>query len=204
MQADFQAGAERNPGFTGTSVVVSFYRRRLPHWHPEGASLFITWRNFGSLPPHRYVDPAGLTSGQSFACIDRYLDRAECGPLWLSRHDIAEFVSEAIRLGERELRQYRLHAWSVMPNHVHLLITPMIELRRLAQSLKGFTARQANLMLGRTGQPFWERESYDHWVRNEEEFQRIARYVERNPVRAGLARRPEEYRWSSAYPAEGE
>ncbi|MGJ5816833.1 transposase [Paludibaculum fermentans] len=162
----------------------------------------MTWRNFGSLPPHRYVAPAGLTSGQSFACIDRYLDRAECGPLWLSRNDIADFVSEAIRCGERELNQYQLHAWSVMPNHVHLLITPVIELRRLAQSLKGFTARQANLMLGRTGSPFWERESYDHWVRNEEEFQRIVRYVERNPVRAGLAGRAEEYRWSSAYRAE--
>ncbi|WP_321477788.1 transposase [uncultured Paludibaculum sp.] len=108
-------------------------------------------------------------------------------------------MTDAIGFGERELKHYQLHAWSIMPNHVHLLITPIVEFRHLAQSFKGFTARHANMILGRTGQPFWQRESYDRWVRNEEEFQRIVRYVERNSVRAGLAGSPEEYRWSSAY-----
>jgi len=72
-----------------------------------------------------------------------------------------------------------------MANHVHVLllrITPS----RLLQSLKGFTAREANRVLGRTGEPFWQAESYDHWVRDENEYGRIAAYIENNPVKAGL------------------
>src|ERR1019366_1730054 len=74
---------------------------------------------------------------------------------------------------------------------------PKVSPSRLLQSLKGATARQANLLLGRTGETFWQAESYDHWVRNEREFQRIAAYIEENPVSAGLAATPEDWRWSS-------
>jgi putative transposase len=66
--------------------------------------------------------------------------------------------------------------------------------------LKGFTAREANKLLGRTGEPFWRRESYDRWVRDESEWNRIARYIERNPVKAGLVAQIEDYPWSSANP----
>jgi hypothetical protein len=66
------------------------------------------------------------------------------------------------------------------------------------KSLKGVTAREANKILGRTGEPFWQHESYDHWVRNAEEFERIRLYIENNPVKAGLAAQPSAYRWSSA------
>ena len=71
-----------------------------------------------------------------------------------------------------------------MANHVHLLLTPQVTASKLQQSVKGFTARQANQLLGRIGEQFWQRESYDRWVRNEREFQRIAGYIERNPVTA--------------------
>ncbi|MGE5645668.1 MAG: transposase [Acidobacteriota bacterium] len=94
---------------------------------------------------------------------------------------------------------YRLHAWVVMANHVHVLLTPRVTASKLHQSVKGFTARQANELLGRTGEQFWQRESYDRWVRNEQEFQRIVGYIERNPVTAGLVARVEDYRWSSAH-----
>jgi type I restriction enzyme R subunit/putative DNA methylase len=86
-----------------------------------------------------------------------------------------------------------------MPNHVHLLLTPLISGSKLMQSIKGFTAREANRILGFTGQPFWQAESYDHWVRNDAEFSRIANYIEENPVRARLARSADDYRWSSGY-----
>ena len=69
---------------------------------------------------------------------------------------------------------------------------------RLLRSLKGYTAYQANRLLGRTGEPFWQRESYDHWVRSQEEWQRIAAYIENNPVKAGVVSQAEEYRWASA------
>jgi putative transposase len=87
-----------------------------------------------------------------------------------------------------------------MPNHVHLLVTPLVEVSKLMQSLKRFTARQGNRMLGLTGQPFWQDESYDRLVRSRQEFQRIAHYIERNPVNAGLTATAEEFPWSSAGP----
>jgi putative transposase len=86
-----------------------------------------------------------------------------------------------------------------MPNHVHLLLTPKIETSIALRKLKGTSAREANKLLGLTGQPFWQGESYDHLVRSPEEFERIENYILQNPVRAGLARVPEEYPWSSGF-----
>jgi len=51
---------------------------------------------------------------------------------------------------------------------------------------------------GRTGEPFWQKESYDHWVRNPSELEKIRTYIENNPVKAGLVRNPQDYLWSSA------
>ena len=107
-------------------------------------------------------------------------------------------VVDAIRYRDR--RAYRLHAFVVMPNHVHLLITPLEVVPKVMQSFKRFTAREGNRMLGLTGQPFWQDESYDRLVRNDTEFERIVHYIETNPVKAGLAAAPEESPWSSARP----
>ena len=85
-----------------------------------------------------------------------------------------------------------------MPNHVHLLLTPAIPLPQITKSLKGITAKRANLVLGLTGIPFWQEESYDHTVRDGGELERIRRYIETNPVRAGLVTEAGDYRWSSA------
>jgi hypothetical protein len=87
-----------------------------------------------------------------------------------------------------------------MPNHVHLLITPAISISEIMQSLKRFTARRANQILGLTGQPFWQDESYDRLVRNAMEFHRIMKYIERNPVVAGLAESGEAFPWYGARP----
>jgi putative transposase len=72
------------------------------------------------------------------------------------------------------------------------------------QWLKGTTAREANLILARTGKPFWQPESYDHWVRDPQELERIVAYIENNPVQAGLAAQPLAYQWSSAWSGDGE
>ena len=79
-------------------------------------------------------------------------------------------------------------------------MTPLVEVSKVMQSLKRFTAREGNRILGLTGRPFWQDESYDRLVRNQTEFQRIAHYIEMNPVKAGLAATPEEFAWSSARP----
>jgi len=85
-----------------------------------------------------------------------------------------------------------------MPNHVHLLVTPNIPLSKLTRSLKGITAKRANAVLGRTGTPFWQEETFDRNVRNQPEFERIRSYIENNPVRAGLVLEAADYTWSSA------
>jgi putative transposase len=90
-----------------------------------------------------------------------------------------------------------LSSWRIM---FHLLITPCIEVPQLMQSLKRFTAREGNRILGHTGQTFWQDESYARLVRDEDKFQRITRYIEMNPVSAGLAAKPEDFLWSSARP----
>jgi REP element-mobilizing transposase RayT len=130
--------------------------------------------------------------------MDRMLDEARNGASYLRLPAVAEMVMEAIEYNSKTLGHYTLHAFVVMPNHVHLLATPRVSLPKLTKSLKGITAKRANELLATTGRPFWVEESYDHLVRNDREFEKIQPYVEENPVRAGLARTASEYRWSSA------
>jgi REP element-mobilizing transposase RayT len=178
---------------------MAFYRRRLPHWHPSAKPLFLTWHLHGSLPHQRFPPPGALSAGQAFVWMDRYLDAARSGPTWLAREAIAKIVVDAIHYAADALHHYDLHAYVVMANHVHLLVQPHVAPSKLLQSVKGFSAREANKALNRTGEPFWQTESYDHWVRDQTEFERVCRYIVKNPVRAGLAAKPEDYRWSSAY-----
>ena len=107
-------------------------------------------------------------------------------------------VAEAFHYNSDALCQYTLHAFVIMPNHVHLLLSPAIALDKLTKFLKGITAKRANLLLESTGTSFWQEESYDYLVRNDREFNQIRRYIENNPVRAGLVQEACEYRWSSA------
>jgi REP element-mobilizing transposase RayT len=174
------------------------HHRRLPHIYPEGKPLFITWHLHGSLPHSSYPPPGKLNAGQAFVWIDRHLDAARSGPLYLKQEPIAQLVIASIRYNAEQLQQYELHAFVVMANHVHLLVLPRVNPSRFLQSVKGYTAREANRLLGRTGQPFWQAESYDHWVRDDRESDRIRAYIENNPVRAGLVANAEDYPWSSA------
>jgi REP element-mobilizing transposase RayT len=177
---------------------VSFHIRRLPHLYFRSHPIFVTWRLYGSLPKGR-VFPRELTSGEVFVAVDRLLDNARTGPMYLSRPEIAGLMVDAIYNVQDRLRLYELHAYVVMANHVHLLITPSVALPKITQCLKRFTAQKANAMLGLTGHCFWQDESYDRLVRNDFEFRRIEKYIEMNPVKAGLVRAPEEFRWSSAW-----
>jgi putative transposase len=174
-----------------------FHVRKLPHYGRIDHPIFLTWRLSGTLPPGHFF-PSRIPSGQAFLAMDRLLDNASTGPLHLRRPEIANMVVDAIRF--RDGGPYRLHNYVVMANHVHLLITPRMPVPRLMQSLKRFTAREGIRILELTGHPFWQDESYDRLVRSEEEFARIALYIERNPVRAGMVATPEEYAWSSARP----
>ncbi|MBZ5723821.1 MAG: transposase [Acidobacteriia bacterium] len=177
---------------------MTLSRRRLPHIYEVDHAVFLTWRLYHSLPSHRPFPADSLTSGQAFAAMDRLLDEGGDGPVYLRQPALADMVVEALQHNARVLGHYVLHAFVVMPNHVHLLATPAVALPKLTKSLKGITAKRANAMLALTGSPFWQEESYDHLVRHEREFERIWNYIEENPVRAGLVKECSEYRWSSA------
>ncbi len=122
------------------------YRRNLPHIQPPGATFFLTARLFGTIPAQvgaelRATMQAELKLAEqlagtgkrhqrryeaykrAFGRTDQWLDRAEIGPTWLGKHDIANLVADAIH--HRDNREYELIAFTIMPNHIHLLITPL-------------------------------------------------------------------------------
>jgi putative transposase len=125
----------------------------------------------------------------------------------LETPSLAQIVVDAIRFFAED--RYDLYAYVVMPSHFHWLWLPrqgwvesLGEWRtpreRITYSVNRFTSTQCNRLLNKKG-PFWQKESYDHWVRDMEELERIIRYIEENPVKAGLAEAPEEWPFSSAH-----
>src|SRR5215510_2253545 len=130
------------------SSLVRHYERRLPHWDVVGQALFVTFRLHGSLPASRVFPPERLRNGRAFVAMDRLLDLNHSGPLFLSLPDVASLVVRARFDGER-LGRYQLHAFVVMPNHVHLLITPHVIAQHWLGPLKGFIGYAANRILGR-------------------------------------------------------
>lgn len=173
---------------------MAYYERNLPHWHPEGKVIFVTWRLHGACARFR-IDKANPDAGRAFAASDRALGKAESGPKWLADERIAQCCRDALEFAENHLKLCSLISYVIMPNHVHLVLLPKAPLARISKSVKCFTARKANEILGRTGEPFWQDEGYDHWVRSEDELYRIVAYVRRNPVSAGLVEKAEDWRW---------
>ncbi len=147
---------------------MSFYHRRLLHWQPEGASISLTWRLHGSLPKGsiQSVVSGQFAEGKRFVALDRQMDLARTGPTWLKHPAVARAVVDTLFLAASRWELYELFAWVVMANHVHILLAPHKPLREVTRAVKNTSAREANRILGRTGQPFWQDESYDHWVRS--------------------------------------
>jgi REP element-mobilizing transposase RayT len=148
---------------------------------------------------------APLTWHEEQQLLAWYCDKVEslldsgAGACWLRKAAIADMAASAMKLfaGQR----YDLHAWVVMPNHVHAVLRPSGEytLSSILHSWKSFTSKEANRLLQRGGGKFWQAESFDHYIRDDDERARIGDYVENNPVKARLCARPEEWKWSSAF-----
>ena len=178
-------------------------RGYIPHFDGGPIPQFITFRLFDALPKRVVVEleekakALGDDSGAIFRkSLEKYLD-SSYGECFLARPAIAQMVVEALNFHKD--KKYRLHAWVIMPNHGHILATPLpaVELRKIAHSIKSYTAHEANKMLGRTGQ-FWQHEIFDRYIRNREHFLNVIEYIENNPVKAGLCRVASDWRYSSA------
>lgn len=203
-----------------------FYHRKLPHFQPAEATFFMTFRLAGSMPTdvirrlrENYelvekgiLEQKDLTDKERreliyaeqkrlFAATDDFLDTNPNGPYWLREKEVAEIVAEAIHF--RDGKQYDLHTFTIMPNHVHMMMTLLpnsLVLFKVMQHLKKNAAIKSNKVLGRTGLEFWEEESYDHIVRDEAEFYRILNYILRNPIKAGLVKEWQQWPFTFAKP----
>jgi REP element-mobilizing transposase RayT len=195
------------------------FRGQLPHLKREGAFYFVTFRLNDSLPAHEIARlkhertvileqaraaKSPLTWHEEQHLLVWYCEKVEAlldagsGACWLSKREISELVSGALKFfaGQR----YDLRAWVVMPNHVHVVVWPYAghNLSSILHSWKSYTGTAANKLLGRQGEQFWQTESFDHWIRDDDERARLVIYVENNPVKAGLCQCPQDWTWSSA------
>ncbi len=180
-------------------------RGYLPHLDGDLVTQAVTFRLVDSLPRD---------------CVERWKAQLRHFPPNAARTRLRRRIEECLdsSLGACHLRdpriaglvkdnllffhgkRYQLHAWVVMPNHIHALFTPLAgaQLARIVHSWKSFTSKRANRVLGRSG-AFWQREFHDRFVRDEAHFLNVRHYIEENPVIAGLCSRREEWKFSSAH-----
>ncbi len=179
---------------------------RLPHWTKDGAMYAVCFRLADSVPAHvleswqaerasimnaaqqqnRPLTDVEINRLQELFSerVEKYLDAGH-GACWLRDPTIAKVVEGALQHFDGE--RYRLLAWCVMPNHVHVVVQPIggSKLPDILHSWKRWTAREANKVLNRTGE-FWQAEYYDHLVRNEAELRHVVEYAFENPEKSGF------------------
>jgi REP element-mobilizing transposase RayT len=195
----------------------------LPHLKREGGTYFVTFRQAGTLPKEvllRFKQEREAILRQAGAAkrpltwheeeelfrwysdrVDKHLDAGH-GVCHLRDPKLATIVAGAIQFFEGQ--RYELRAWVVMPNHVHAVVWPMPgrTLGDILHGWKSFTAHEINKLLPTRVVPFWQSESYDHLVRDDEDLHRCCQYTLMNPVNAGLCARPDDWKWSSAFVAQ--
>lgn len=195
------------------------YHRNLPHFFPNGERFFITTSLKGSIPREIIVQlktefetvknriklehqndlilyNLELTNAQKryFGHIDKHLDNYNGGFHWLKQPEIAQIIVDAFQY--QNGKSYDLLAFTIMSNHFHLLFDTAsynIHPTTIMSSMKRFTSRQSNILLNRTGIPFWQEESHDRFVRDDEELFRIINYILQNPVKANIVSHWKDY-----------
>jgi REP element-mobilizing transposase RayT len=168
----------------------------LERWREEAK---MREKQIAALPVSERAGRRYLEEKRFFGRFDAELDRASYGPVWLQEPAVAQAVYDELKNGDGVL--YDLDVFTIMPNHVHAVFTPLPEgesyyaLSRIMYEWKRPSAWNANTILGRKG-AFWQREYYDHYVRNPGELARIVQYVLNNPVKAGLVDSWEAWPWT--------
>ncbi|MCF6313927.1 MAG: transposase [Verrucomicrobiales bacterium] len=193
------------PGFRGLNndEEIVCYRRHLPHWKQSGATYFVTFRLADSLPRIRldelrllreksFRDATGGQDGQGkeeaerllFITTERFLDQG-MGDCPLREPRLRAELLEALHFADGE--RYELFSYVIMPNHVHLLLSPFegYDLSRVLRDCKRYSARNINESRGQRGK-LWQAESYDRIVRDAEHLWRCLQYIGKNANKAGL------------------
>ncbi len=176
----------------------------MPHFDGGEILQFITFRLFDSLQKEvlekwrdEIMDESGIVEFRKK--IESYLD-AGVGSCFL-KDNVAQIVRDCLIYYHE--KKYKLVSWVIMPNHVHCLLSPLknVELEKVTHSIKSYSAQSANKILNRKGQ-FWQHESFDRYIRNSNHYRNVIKYIENNPVKAGLCEKPEDWIYSSAYKAQ--
>jgi REP element-mobilizing transposase RayT len=171
----------------------------LPHRDEPGLVQFVTFRLADAFPEELRSEWESLLKiedgRQRRIEWEAYLDKGR-GACHLRQPKIAKLVEDSFRF--RHGTDYELRAWVIMPNHVHLLFKVLdVPMSQLLDAWKGFTAKQANKVLGRRGK-FWQDGYWDTFMRDGEHERRTQKYAEANPVKARLVAANKEWPWSSA------
>jgi REP element-mobilizing transposase RayT len=184
-------------------------RGYLPHFDGGELAQFITFRLHDALPGSvlaRWKEELKLEKPGEIEAIMRrrveaYLDQGH-GSCYLKEPGLATMVQNALIFHDKS--KYRLSSWVIMPNHVHLLCTPVTghSLAEIMHSLKSYTASEANKMLGRKGR-LWQKEYFDRYIRSARHFAKVVAYIENNPVKACLCEKAEDWPFSSALRRKG-
>lgn len=175
-------------------------RGYLPHFDAPGLVQSITFRLADSVPVALWEaleqERNQTNSLERRRQIEDLLNNGY-GACYLARPEIGRLVEDALRHFDGE--RYRLIAWVIMPNHVHVLAEIWLgqPLDKIVHAWKSFTANEANRLLGREGR-FWAREYYDRYIRNERHLAAVTHYIEQNPVKAGLVQTADAWPFSSA------
>jgi REP element-mobilizing transposase RayT len=188
---------------------LGYYKRFLPHRDIGGMLQFITYRLADSLPAEaldkiaaelKMIPPDRLETERRKRMED-WLD-AGYGCCALRHPEAAQYVIRAWQHFDGD--RYDLLTWVVMPNHVHVLIRiyPGMMLGKIVQSWKSFTGRRIRKFMNGQAQAnqedgVWMREYWDRAIRDEKHFWITVKYIQGNPVKAGLAKSKEEWPWSS-------
>jgi REP element-mobilizing transposase RayT len=180
-------------------------RGYLPHFDGRALPQFITFHLADSVPLkviQRWRSELKMLKDDEERIvlqrrIEKYLDQGY-GEAFIKLPEVANMVQDSLL--KLDGSRYHLFSWVVMPNHLHSLMTRFEEheLSNILHSLKSFTAHKANKILCREGQ-FWIEDYYDRYIRSEDHFERTVKYIENNPVKAGLCSRPEDWPYSSAW-----
>ena len=129
--------------------------------------------------------------------VEKYED-AGYGQCFLKDDRIAQLMCNSLRYGDK--KSYDLICWCIMPNHVHVLISPFegVSLSKIMFDWKSYTTHAFNILLGRKGK-IWMNDYFDRYIRDNDHFNNVVDYIENNPVKAGIATASSEYKWGSAY-----
>lgn len=183
--------------------------RHLPHVDAPHTLQFVTFRLADSLPQSLLRDyrqqlsrlPPSERNRAKRQLMETWLD-AGIGSCLLARPAVADEVQKALLFFDQV--RYRLVAWCIMPNHVHVLLETLTPLPRIVHSWKSYTSRRVGERLGEAarigaGAGIWMSDYWDRYMRDDAHLAATVAYIHDNPVKAGLCEVPEAWRWSSAW-----